>query len=172
MSGEVKLMPCPFCKSRRIRTAEVAFGDEDTTRAVCLKCHAEGPNGSGRGGAIAAWNKRALTRPTVVTDEVVEREETLESISAWCDETFGPASPLRMAARANEEMAELIDKASRAETYSDEVLVEAADVLICLARFPGLWEAVERKMAINRGRAWRLTGEGTGYHISQTTAPE
>lgn len=93
--------------------------------------------------------------------------ETWQSISDWCDETFGPASPLRMAARANEEMAELIDKASRAETYNEDVLIEAADVVICLARFPGIWDAVERKMAINRARTWRLTGEGTGYHIAQ-----
>jgi NTP pyrophosphatase (non-canonical NTP hydrolase) len=93
--------------------------------------------------------------------------ETWESIAAWCDETFGPASPLRMASRANEEMAELIDVASRSETYSEKVLIEAADVVICLARFPGIWAAVEQKMAINRSRVWRLTGEGTGYHIAQ-----
>jgi hypothetical protein len=97
--------------------------------------------------------------------------ETWQSISDWCDRTFGPASPMRMAARANEEMAELIDKASRAETYNDEVLIEAADVVICLARFPGIWEAVERKMDINRSRVWRLTGEGTGYHIAQSETP-
>lgn len=91
--------------------------------------------------------------------------ETLETISSWCDETFGPATPIRMAARANEEMAELIDIATQTSEYSDKLLIEAADVLICLARFPGLWAAVEKKMAINRARKWRLTGEGTGYHI-------
>jgi NTP pyrophosphatase (non-canonical NTP hydrolase) len=93
--------------------------------------------------------------------------ETLESIATWCDETFGPAQPMRMASRANEEMAELIDKATQATSMADEgVLEEAADVVICLARFPGLWAAVERKMAKNRGRTWRLTGEGTGYHVA------
>ena len=92
--------------------------------------------------------------------------ETWESIAQWCDETFGPATAARMAARANEEMAELIDKATQTNTYDEGVLIEAADVVICLARFPGIWAAVERKMAINRQRKWRLTGEGTGYHIA------
>ena len=92
--------------------------------------------------------------------------ETFQSISDWCDETFGPATPVRMAARANEEMAELIDKATKAASMDDAAVTEeAADVVICLARFPGLWAAVERKMVVNRGRTWRLTGEGTGYHV-------
>lgn len=100
-----------------------------------------------------------------------EERETWQSISDWCGETFGPASPLRMAARANEEMAELIDKATQTDTYDESVLIEAADVVICLARFPGIWDAVERKMAINRARTWRLTGEGTGYHVPAALNP-
>jgi len=91
--------------------------------------------------------------------------ETFKTISDWCDDTFGPATLLRIATRANEEMAELIDAASRGDQV--KTVMEAADVLICLARYPGLWEAVEQKMAINRRRTWRLTGEGSGYHIPQ-----
>jgi len=74
-----------------------------------------------------------------------------------------------MAARTNEEMAELIDKATFTADYNDSVLMEAADVVICLARFPGIWDAVERKMQVNRARQWRLTGEGTGYHVQEPT---
>lgn len=40
-----------------------------------------------------------------------------------------------------------------------------ADVIICLARVPGIWESIEAKMAINRKRVWGLTGDGCGYHV-------
>ena len=83
--------------------------------------------------------------------------ETFETIVQWCDETFGPITPERMVERAGEEFEEL-----RADPTSAE---EAADVLICLARVPGIWKAVERKMAVNRKRQWALRGDGTGYHI-------
>ena len=90
--------------------------------------------------------------------------ETWESINQWCEDTFGPARPFRVVARANEEMAELIKEADTLE-WSDQLAIEAADVVIVLARIPGLWDAVQRKMAINRAREWRLTGDGCGYHI-------
>ncbi|WP_066918425.1 dATP/dGTP pyrophosphohydrolase domain-containing protein [Methylobacterium sp. CCH5-D2] len=83
--------------------------------------------------------------------------ETFATISAWAEATFGPITPERTVARADEEMVEL-----RAEPDSVE---EAADVVICLARYAGLWAAVERKMAVNRTRQWRRVGDGTGYHI-------
>jgi hypothetical protein len=84
-------------------------------------------------------------------------KETFETIAQWCEETFGPVTPERTAKRAAEEMNELLADPSRVE--------EAADVVIVLSRYPGLWEAVERKMAVNRARKWRLMGDGTGYHI-------
>jgi hypothetical protein len=85
--------------------------------------------------------------------------ETFESIAQWCEETFGPVTPKRLAERAEEELWKLIADPTSAE--------KAADVLICLARVPGIWDAVERKMAINRKREWTLRGDGTGYHIKQ-----
>lgn len=96
--------------------------------------------------------------------------ETFDSIAQWCEETFGPVRPARIAARANEEMAELLLKVIDGDP---DAITEAADVVICLARFKGLWAAVERKMAINRQRRWRLTGDGCGYHIpdAQGDAP-
>lgn len=83
--------------------------------------------------------------------------ETWASMFAWTEETFGPVSPERIATRANEEMQELLADPSD--------VMEAADVCIVLSRYPGLAEAIDRKMAINRARKWRLNGDGSGYHI-------
>ena len=84
--------------------------------------------------------------------------ETFESINEWCDSTFGPATIPQIIARAKEEFEEL-------EAPDADHAIEAADVVICLCRVPGFAEALQRKMAINRNRKWRLTGNGTGYHI-------
>lgn len=86
------------------------------------------------------------------------RSETFDSIAEWCEQTFGPIQLSRIAERANEEMIELLAAPDKVE--------EAADVVIVLSRYPGLWDAVERKMAVNRQREWRLMGDGTGYHVS------
>lgn len=88
--------------------------------------------------------------------------ETLETIAAWCEETFGPIEPARIAERAAEEMDELRAEPTRVE--------EAADVVIVLSRYPGLWAEVQRKMAVNRQRKWRLMGDGTGYHVKSAPA--
>ncbi|MBD8909682.1 nucleotide pyrophosphohydrolase [Methylorubrum zatmanii] len=89
--------------------------------------------------------------------------ETFETIAKWCEDTFGPIEPARIVSRAAEEMEELKAEPTRVE--------EAADVVIVLSRYPGLWETVERKMAVNRKRRWRLMGDGTGYHIKDEPAP-
>lgn len=92
--------------------------------------------------------------------------ETISSIAQWCDETFGAqVTPKRVAERANEEMSELLDETTGLSIWTDKARIEAADVFIVLCRVPGIWEAVEAKMAINRRRQWRLTGDGCGYHI-------
>ena len=58
--------------------------------------------------------------------------ETQETISAWAEETFGPAgSNLRVAARANEEMAELLRHLS-SDPAHPKAPEEAADVVIYL----------------------------------------
>lgn len=88
--------------------------------------------------------------------------ETWATINQWCDDTFGPATVPQIIARAKEEFDEL-------ETPDADHAIEAADVVICLCRIPGFADALQRKMAINRKRKWRLTGEGTGYHIPQPT---
>lgn len=90
--------------------------------------------------------------------------ETIESIAAWCDETFGPAGAYRVARRAREEIKELIGE-TPGDEWTHRARIEAADVVIILLRTPGIWDAIEEKMAINRQRKWRLTGDGCGYHI-------
>jgi hypothetical protein len=43
---------------------------------------------------------------------------------------------------------------------------------ICVIHDKSLVLEVDRKMAINRSRKWRLTGDGHGYHTSEPTAEE
>jgi hypothetical protein len=60
--------------------------------------------------------------------------ETQESISLWAEETFGPVgSNARVAARANEEMAELL-RALSTDDSNPKAAEEAADVVIVLCR--------------------------------------
>lgn len=100
------------------------------------------------------------------------QSETQLTISEWCEETFGPVSSnARVAARANEEMAELL----RALTVDDnhpKAAEEIADVVIILNRLASrmgvsVIEEVDRKMAVNRNREWKLDGSGHGYHVRQ-----
>lgn len=95
--------------------------------------------------------------------------ETQETISQWAEETFGPASSnARVAARANEEMSELLRKLTTDDDHEDAP-VEIADVVIVLYRLAArmgvdLHELINSKMAINREREWVLD-EGHGYHV-------
>jgi NTP pyrophosphatase (non-canonical NTP hydrolase) len=99
----------------------------------------------------------------------VDRAEDQISITAWGEETFGPAAgPDVLVARAVLEMDELLE-AVRAGDHTAAAL-ETADVFILLYRAATLCgfdvqDAVERKMRINRKRRWRRTGDGTGSHI-------
>lgn len=96
--------------------------------------------------------------------------ETQESITAWADETFGPStSNMRIATRANEEMAELL-RALSVDDASPDAAVEIADVVIILNRLAtklgvDIAAEVDRKMEINRQRQWQLDGSGHGRHV-------
>jgi phosphoribosyl-ATP pyrophosphohydrolase len=60
--------------------------------------------------------------------------ETQESVSAWATEVFGEAgSDERVAARANEEMAEVL-RAATADGDIDKIIEETADTMIVLLR--------------------------------------
>lgn len=93
-----------------------------------------------------------------------------ETIASWADATFGPApSRARIAARANEEMAELLRHATADEDCA-AMVEEAADVVIILFRLArecgaDLMGAVDAKMEKNRSRMWKLDGTGHGYHV-------
>lgn len=103
-------------------------------------------------------------------------KETQDTVSRWAEETFGPASSnARVAARANEEMAELL-RALTADDNSPRAVVEIADVVIILYRLAtrlrvDLHTAVDEKMRINRSRQWRLDGSGHGYHVREKEKP-
>lgn len=119
--------------------------------------------------------------------------ETSTSISLWAEETFGPATALSTAIRAQVELTELVSKLQRwAEGHpvgmgpqwlfmtpedKAEVMAEVADIRIVLARiqtfFPGAptaEEAEDAKMAVNRARKWRLDGRGHGQHVDEEPA--
>jgi hypothetical protein len=159
----------------------VSYGDRhvENRKEVCPECRGETvvpmrtgetPGASASPDGVGTYADHQLT--TMLNDHYTIRArdkfavtsgpltcETFATIAQWCEETFGPITPERMVERAGEEFEEL-----RAEPSSAE---EAADVVICLARVPGLWEAVERKMVKNRLRRWALRGDGTGYHIKE-----
>ena len=96
------------------------------------------------------------------------KTETQETISQWSADTFGAVvSNARVAARANEEMAELLRTLT---TDGDDPAAgaEIADVVIVLYRLASLMgfeldKLVNSKMAINRQRKWSRDGSGHGY---------
>lgn len=101
-------------------------------------------------------------------------DETQKTISNWATSTFGPVgSNLSCAARANREMAELM-QALAADDNHPKAGEEVADVVICLSRLverlgANLQDEINRKMAINRARQWSLDGDGHGRHVKATT---
>lgn len=96
--------------------------------------------------------------------------ECQASISSWAENTFGPSSSnARVAARANEEMSELLRDLT-ADDNNPHAIEEAADIVIVLMRLAGrmnrdLMAEVDRKMAVNRTRQWNVDASGHGYHV-------
>lgn len=96
--------------------------------------------------------------------------ENQKTISDWADKTFGPSgSNARVAARANEEMAELL-RALTADDEHPKAVEEVADIVIILYRLAtrlgvDLHDEIERKMNINRDRIWKRDNTGHGYHV-------
>lgn len=103
--------------------------------------------------------------------------ETQDSISSWAEETFGPSgSNLRVAIRANQEMAELLRELALNDS-NPKAADEIADVIIVLCRLStrlgfDIETQVHRKMTINRARKWKLDGSGHGYHVDPTPGEE
>jgi NTP pyrophosphatase (non-canonical NTP hydrolase) len=112
------------------------------------------------------WQRRFGRMPNQKADVVPE--ETEQSINEWQLATFGPAPNLmRTAARANEEMAELLTALSLNQT--DKIGEEIADIILVLHCITGhlgisIRDEVNKKMKINRERKWNVTDPGHGYH--------
>jgi NTP pyrophosphatase (non-canonical NTP hydrolase) len=105
------------------------------------------------------------------------RKWTLAAISQWTRETFGVPDAFLVAARINEEMAELLIQIAKAESDSsvnygeamDKAAVEIADVVIVCCHLASamnidLTDMIEQKMTINAARKWNVSG-GVGYHV-------
>ena len=105
--------------------------------------------------------------------------ETQGSINLWADMAFGHSSPctasiLRTAIRGNEEYAELLAEIA-VHGASEKAAEEMADVAILLLVLAGragvdLQAEIDRKMAKNRDRKWRIDASGHGYHIPDEDA--
>jgi NTP pyrophosphatase (non-canonical NTP hydrolase) len=99
------------------------------------------------------------------------------TISAWAQDTFGPVgSNILVAARANQEMAELLMALAANESHP-KAAEEIADIFIVLYRLmgrlgAGVQEEIDKKMAINRTRKWLLDGVGQGYHVREGKSEE
>lgn len=102
--------------------------------------------------------------------------ETQDTVSRWADETFGSGgSNASVAARANIEMAELI-MALTNDDNDPKAIAEVADIVIVLYRLVArantdLAAEIDKKMAVNRARTWRLDGHGHGYHVEPAELP-
>lgn len=118
----------------------------------------------------------AATRETPGTAVLAggETNESEHSIATWADDTFGPAtSNMRIAARANEEMSELL-RALSVDDNNQKAAAEIADVVIILTRLArnlgtGIASEVCGKMEINRSRRWNKDNTGHGYHVRNKT---
>ncbi|MCD1645225.1 MazG-like family protein [Aurantimonas coralicida] len=102
--------------------------------------------------------------------------ETQDSINRWATSVFGhsTAGILRTAIRGNEEYAELLAEIA-VNGPSEKAAEEMADVAILLLVLAGrsgvdLQDEIDRKMAKNRARKWRVDTSGHGYHIPDEAA--
>jgi len=92
------------------------------------------------------------------------------SIGRWADRTFGESTIKARWARVEEEVKEARAKLKEVEHGNlDDFAEELADIYITLcgvAQTAGidLTDEINRKMHINRGRKWKLRGDGTGQH--------
>ena len=91
-------------------------------------------------------------------------KETIETVTKWANETFGPAPVFLQVQRAMQEIDELWEK-SLGYASNAEIAEEAADVCICLYRVIGTLdpEAINKKMQVNRARKWDVRN-GVGQH--------
>jgi NTP pyrophosphatase (non-canonical NTP hydrolase)/transcriptional regulator with XRE-family HTH domain len=95
-------------------------------------------------------------------------------ITAWGEATFPTATPLSTALHLAAEVDELVAALQAWPPDPDAIQDEIADVLILALQVAGRLGvrtdlAIQRKMAVNRGRAWRYD-PSRGYSVHTTTA--
>lgn len=92
--------------------------------------------------------------------------ETIASVTAWANETFGKAMTWTQIMRAKTEFDELLNVDLG---DANKMAEEAADVCICLYRVIGTLDpdAIDKKMAKNRARKWRVDGQGCAQHVGE-----
>jgi hypothetical protein len=117
---------------------------------------------------LAGWPGEAI--PVVkdpLTTEIATPSETIATVTAWANETFGQATILAMVKRSRDEFNELLDLIG--DCAPDKIAEEAADVCICLYRVIGTLdpEAINKKMAKNRARKWNVDGQGCAQHVGE-----
>lgn len=105
--------------------------------------------------------------------------ETQKTITDWAVNTFGyPKNILPLVDRVLKESDELKQLRDECFKYNDMVFEkiadECADIYITMCNLMGtmgydLQACVNHKMQINRGRKWKLNGDGTGQHIKEGT---
>ena len=117
-----------------------------------------------------------LVELTVRAIRVLEEEDrpkarwNQEAISQWASDTFGPVrSNFTIAARANEEMAELLTCLAK-DDNDPHAREEVADVIITLCRMVSrlggnMAQDVRAKMEVNVRRKWKSRGDGMGDHV-------
>lgn len=106
-----------------------------------------------------------IERVSVMTmARFMRRNETIESVTEWANETFGEATIEFQIDRAEKEIRELLDSKD-----PEKIAEEAADVCICLFRIIGTLnpEAINLKMEQNRARTWKLDGNGCAQHVKE-----
>lgn len=153
------LLPCRYCGSLHLQYNSWYLINKNVDAIECQRCHAGAP--------LEIWQKPPL-------ELELPPRETQESVSAWAVQTFGPVgSNLRVAARANEEMAELL-RCLSVDDNSPNAPEECADVIIVLMRLldrfeANMHDAIDAKMAKNRQRKWEKDGSGHGYHVRMSS---
>lgn len=118
---------------------------------------------------LAGWpgESHSVVKDSLTT-ELATPSETIATVTAWANETFGEATVLAQIMRAEKEWLELKSLLGNG-TSLDKLAEEAADVCICLYRVIGTLdpEAINKKMAKNRARKWNVDGQGCAQHVGE-----
>jgi NTP pyrophosphatase (non-canonical NTP hydrolase) len=138
-------------------------------------CHSDDGSSDANAAYIAAVSPDVLLALLGCLEAPADRVESQATINEWITSTFGETgSNFSVAARANQEMAELL-MALAVDDDHPKAVEEAADIVIVLYRLAerrgmDLHAEIDRKMAINRARRWNVAN-GHGYHVKEPPPP-